>query len=192
MLKFFKKYSLKINILLIGMLIGFFVERSTGIVFENKINPIALSSLILTIIIALYLEFVVRPSLSNSRNEKDILIGHLKDMRTFCQEIQSNYNKLSSQDFISSEDKTTLVLQFRILSNHIELLNDIVEYSQIKDLKNCSYLFKLYLNYKKAFTGFGFDKKEFTYNKVYFSKRDFAYKAFDKALMHLIFDVNKL
>ncbi len=179
--------------LICGILIGFFFERFSKVTFDDKINPIALAGLLLTILIALYLEFVVRPSLSNSRNEKDIIIYELKETRKICITIQSCYNRVQSHNPISVEEKAELIQNFRTLSNQIEVLKDVVKYSKIKSLEaNCKNLFDAYLKYKKAFTGFGFDKKDFAYSKMNYSKHEVSYKSFDKETMHFIFDVNKL
>lgn len=188
-----KKYSGYLIILLVGALIGFFFERVTNTSFENKINPIALAGLLLTIIIALYLEFIVRPSLSNSRNEKDIIIEELKEIRKICTEIQSCYNRIQLLTPIPQEDKGLLILSFRSLSNQIELLRDVVKYSKIRSIdSNCEDLFSVYIKFKKSLTGFGFDKQDFSYDRTNYTKHDLASKTFDKKVMHLIFDVNKL
>lgn len=188
-----KRYSTYFIILICGILIGFFFERFSKVTFDDKINPIALAGLLLTIVIALYLEFVVRPSLSNSRNEKDIIIDELKEIRKICTNIQSCYNRVQSHAPISQEEKSELLQIFRTLSNQIEVLRDVVKYSKIKSIEeNCKNLFSAYLKYKKSFTGFGFDRKDFYYDRVNYSKHEVSYKSFDKETMHFIFDVNKL
>ncbi len=174
-------------------MIGFFFERFFKVTFDDKINPIALAGLLLTIVIAIYLEFVVRPSLSNSRNEKDIIIDELKEIRKICSEIHSFYNKIQSHVPIPYEEKTELLQIFRTLSNQIEVLLDVVKYSKIKSIEpNCTSLFLAYLKYKKSFTGYNFDKKDFAYDRINYSKHDVSFKSFDKETMHFIFDVNKL
>lgn len=188
-----KRYPISLIILICGILIGFFFERFSKVTFDDKINPIALAGLLLTILIALYLEFVVRPSLSNSRNEKDIIIEELKEIRKICTTIQSCYNRVQPHNPIPIEEKVELLQNFRTLSNQIEVLKDVVKYSRIVSIeKNCTSLFEAYLNYKKAFTGFDFDKKDFVYKKTNFSKHEMSYKNFDKQTMHFIFDVNKI
>jgi hypothetical protein len=192
-MKFLKTFYRQIIFLLIGLLSGFLISRFSHIHFEEKINPIAFASLILTILLAIYLEFAVRPSLTNSRNEKDIIIDQLKEIRSSCSEVHSQYEKIHNLRNIPQEERSELLSRFRLLSNHIDFLNDIIKYSKIKPVGAISKeISSKYFKYKKSLTGFGFDKENFFFDRIYFSKHESAYKELSKAIMHLIIDVNKL
>src|SRR5260221_12464569 len=90
-MRFLKKYYSQLLFLVIGILAGFFISR-LPIQFEPKISWIALADFLLTILLAIYLEFVVRPSISNNRNEKDILIDQLKEIKKEITVVHEKYS----------------------------------------------------------------------------------------------------
>jgi len=96
-MKFFRSYYSQLLFLLTGILIGFFISR-LPIQFEPKVSWISLATFFLTLILALYLEFRVRPSLTNTRNEKDILIAEIKEIKAKVHSINALYTAIRNQN----------------------------------------------------------------------------------------------
>lgn len=191
-MKFLKKYYSQIITCLLGGLTGFFIAVTWKLHFEEKVNPIAVASLILTIIIALYLEFSVRPSISNTRTEKDLLIDQLKEIKVLVSGIQELYHQVHST-IIAIDNKKLILTKFRMLSNSIQGLKDIIEYSGAKpNGSNCQGLLSTYIKYKQALTGDKFGNSNFQYDKKNFSKHGKAYQDLNSCIQHFIIDVNKL
>ncbi len=191
-MNFLRRYYSQLLFLIIGILIGFFISR-LPIQFEAKTNWIAFANFFLTILLALYLEFVVRPSFSNNRNEKDLLIDQLNDIRKEIVSIHEKYSETRKKIPIPSEDKNEIVTKFRSFSNLIDMLKQSDEYCSITRKSEMSdNIFKLYLEYKKSLTGHGFNKEAFSYDRLYWKNSETQYKNLLTCIMHSIIDVNKL
>jgi len=192
-MKFLSRYYSQLITLLIGAIVGFLCNRIiNGAYFEQKINPVSAASFALTIILALYLEFSVRPSISNNRNEKDLLIDQLKEMKTSLSEIHSLY--ISSRDNnLTSDYKKDITVKLRTLSNQINALIELSQYCVIsKSFLKKEIFTKPYFSYKAALTGNGFDLDAFVYDRIHFNDTERKYNNLGKAIMHCIVDVNKL
>lgn len=190
-MKFLRKYYSQIMFLIIGFIIGFFITR-LPIKFEEKTNWVSLASFFLTILLAIYLEFIVRPSFSNNRSEKDILIDQLKDIRLEVSNLQSSYINVRDQTPLKPESKQELIAKLRGISNLIDLLKQTDEYCSItRQTEISENIFKEYLAYKKSLTGYKFDKATFYFDRLYWNKCENAYKNLMKATIHSVIDINK-
>jgi len=191
-MKFLRKYFGQLLFLLIGILAGFFISR-LPLKFEDKVSWIQLASFFLTIILALYLEFVVRPSFSNNRSEKDFIIEQLKEIKTDVGEIQQKYETLKKETPVTIEGKAELISKFRQLSNKIGFLKKLDTYCSItKNELISDEIFKAYIKYKKSLTGQKFNNKDFIFDRFYWKDQDKFYQEFINCIMCSIIDVNKL
>jgi hypothetical protein len=191
-MEFLRKYYSQLIAAILGILVGFFIALFSRSYFDEKINPVALASLLLTIGIALYLEFFVRPNLSNTRNEKDLFIEQLKEMKVSALAIHEYYNEVVGRE-VSAADKKKFLIQFRTLSLQISALKDLIEYSRTKQTGgHCEALFDAYLDYKKLITGSDFLNDNFKFDAKAYNKHTQAYNAVVTEIFHFIVDVNKL
>jgi hypothetical protein len=190
-MNFLRKYYSQIIFLFIGFLVGLIINR-LPIQFEQKTSWVPFANFFLTILIAVYLEFVVRPSFSNNRNEKDILIDQLKEIQKSVTGIQQLYEQLRKA-VLTSEDKSQLIQKLRSLSNEIDFLKTSDQHCTItKNKKIIKPLFGSYIGYKKALTGNGFDKDGFSYDRLYWKEQEGSFKGLIKAVIHSIIDINKI
>lgn len=191
-MKFLRKYFSQLIFLVIGLLAGFFISW-LPIEFEEKINKIGLFNLMLTLLLALYLEFKVRPSFSNNRNEKDILIDQLKEIKEKAIELHDSYIELRDEQPLTGESKSKLLQGFRILSNNIDLFKQADEYCTItKKTQISDAIVKHYLTYKKSLTGHSFNDSAFHYDRLYWTKQEQSYKSLIKSIILSVIDVNKI
>jgi hypothetical protein len=191
-MNFLRRYYSQLIFLIIGILAGFFISR-LPITFEEKTNWVALANFFLTIGLAFYLEFVVRPSLSNNRNEKDILIDQLKELKGKVIEAHDSYLTKRNINPLTQNDKSDMIVKLRSISNLIDLLKQTDEYCKAtKKTEISDKVFKNYLAYKKSLTGQNFNKPDFFYDRYYWNKHDSTYKGFMKGIMYAIIDINKV
>jgi hypothetical protein len=191
MMKFIRKYYPLFLFFLTGLILGFFISR-LPLEFEPKTNWVSLASFFLTIALAIYLEFVVRPSFSNNRIEKDLIINQLKEIRTKIDELNTIYVTAREASLLSQEIKYDIVQRFRFISNQIDFLQQTIELCELSNGSNLSSLvFQPYAGYKRQLTGFGFDKPNFFYDRLHWIKHEKSYKKFIKATMQAIILVNK-
>lgn len=190
-MNFLRRHYSKLIFLLIGLTAGFFISR-LPLEFEPKTNWVSLASFFLTIFLAVYLEFVVRPSFSNNRNEKDLLIEQLKEIRIQISEIQTTYINIREINPQEPNAKSNLVQNFRNLSNQIDLFKQMESLCTINDSNESSEaVIKAYLLYKRALTGKGFDKSDFFYDRLYWKEHDSIYRQFIKAVIQATIEINK-
>jgi hypothetical protein len=190
-MRFLRRYYSQILFLLIGALTGFFISR-LPIHFEDKISWIALANFLLTILLAVYLEFVVRPSFTNTRNEKDILIDQLKEVRKEIALLHEQYTLERGHNPLPAQIKSEILIKFRSVSNSIDLLRHTDEHcSTTIDTKLSQSLFASYLTYKKALTGKNFNSSHFYFDRLFWKDQERAYNTVIKLIMHSILDVNK-
>ena len=189
---FLKTYRNQLLFTLIGIVIGFFIERITHLKFQNEINPVEFANLFLTLIIALLLGYFIEPSNASSRAEKDLHIDQLKAIKEIARDIHSflisNYNN----NPISQNDKNKMIALFRSLSNQVDLFLSQAEHSKFKfiiDQKKeiTNQLFK----FKKALTGGHFTLDTFNYTNSGFNKYESQYLNFSKKINQLIIDINR-
>lgn len=189
---FLRKYYSQLLFLLIGLLAGFFISR-LPIKFEENVSWVALANFFLTILLAIYLEFVVRPSFSNNRNEKDILIDLIDEVKDQLSEIHEFYSKIKHTTPVAQNDKDELVAKFRVLSNRINILKHADSYCTItKEDRISKSIFDSYLKYKKALTGYDFSKNTFSFTRPYWRDHDNNFKSFTTVVIRSIIDINKL
>lgn len=190
-MNFLKKYYSQLLFSFVGMLAGFFITR-LPIRFDETISWIGLANFFLTIILAIYLEFVVRPSLNNNRNEKDFLIEQLKDMRSTVNDIQEHYIDVRTHNPLNPDDKSVMISKLRIVSNQIDLFKYSDERCSIsRSTEMSTAIFKAYLIYKKSLTGYQFDKGSFFFDRLYWNKHENSFQHLAKLIMHTIIDINK-
>src|SRR5665647_149937 len=170
-MNFFKTYRNQLLFSLIGIVIGFFIERITHIKFQSEINPVEFANLFLTLIIAMLLGYFIEPSNASSRAEKDLHIDQLKAIKEIAKDIHtflvSNYNNKP----LSQNDKDKIVALFRSLSNQVDLFLSQAEHSKFNFVINqkkeiTNQLFK----FKKALTGGQFTLDTFNYANSGFNK----------------------
>lgn len=190
-MEFLRRHYLSVLFFIIGTIIGFFINR-LPLEFEPKTNWVSLASFFLTIALAIYLEFVVRPSFSNNRNEKDLLIDQLKAIQKDLRLLQDGYENMRNTQLLASNLKSDIVSRLRNISNQIDLLTQTDELCTITRSNEISEkVFKYYLLYKRSLTGYGFDKPDFSYDRRYWNKHETAFKNFTKAILHAIIEINK-
>lgn len=190
-MQFLRKYYSQLIFLIIGLLVGFFISR-LPIKFEDKISPIALATFFLTILLALYLEFKVRPSLSNTRNEKNILIEHINDIKVKLNDVHNLYISARDHNPVTQQEQTDLLSKLRELSNLISLLKSVDEYCETyQNLLVSEKIIKGYLNYKKALTGKKFNDPNFFFDRLNWKTQENAYRQQMKTLMESVIDINK-
>jgi hypothetical protein len=190
-MNFLKKYYSQLIFLIIGILAGFFISR-LPIEFDTKTNWIQLANFFLTIVLALYLEFVVRPSISNNRNEKDLLIDQLKEIKEKVNNNHEYYLSIRESNPLDQNTKNEILSKLRGISNLINLLKQTDEYCVTTKRSVVSQkVFKAYLEYKKALTGNKFNDDGFSYDRYYFNKHNTIYKSVMQAIIHGTIDVNK-
>lgn len=192
-MNFLKNRYSQILCLIIGALSGFFFYHIRAVQFEDKISWISFATFLLTIVLALYLEFRVRPSISNDRVEKDLVIDQLKVVREAASAVHDYYTTLKSQIPVDPASKTELVRKMRNISNEIDLLKQTVEHCQTtKKSTMPKSIFGAFIQYKRAVTGFKFDEASFSYNSEFWSKTDSKYKNLRMIVQHAIIDINRI
>lgn len=190
-MKFLRRYYSQSLFLLIGVLIGFFISR-LPIEFEERISWISLATFFLTIILALYLEFAVRPSLTNTRNEKDILIDEIKEIKAKVQTVHAFYTENRSHNPLDLDIKTELLSKIRELSNQIDLVRKTDEYCKsFRRLSLSGRLFIAYVSYKKELTGRKFNEPAFIFDRLFWKEQDAAFRTLQRTCMECIIDINR-
>ncbi len=173
------------------MLIGFLISR-LPLQFEEKINSIQFANLILTILLVVYVEFVVRPGINDKRNEKDLLIEQIGEIKKSLSGIHDFYLKLRLKTFLSPDDKSAMILKFREFSNNIDLLRQMDSVcKRTQGLKLYEKNFSAYLDSKKALTGNKFDDDDFCYEKKTWSANTAAIRNNFGIIVTSIIEVNK-
>ena len=190
-MNFLKKHSSRLIFLVIGILIGFFISR-LPIKFEEKISWIALANFFLTVALATYLEFVVRPSFTNNRHEKDFLIEQLNDIRARIVILNKLYIEVREQVPLLQESKSKILIELREISNQIDLLKHTDKYLPRLPRKAImsDSIFKAYLDYKKMLTGYNFNDTGFSYDRQYWMKANNKFKEATKLLVRTVIDIN--
>lgn len=188
---FLKRYASKIILFIAGVLVGFFISR-LPLQFEEKINSIQFANLILTILLVAYVEFVVRPGINDKRNEKDLLIEQLGEIKKSLSGIHDFYLQLRFKTFLSPDDKSAMILKFREFSNNIDLLRQMDSAcKKTQGLKLYEKNFSAYLDSKKALTGNKFDDDDFCYEKKTWSAHTAAIRNNFGIIVTTIIEVNK-
>ena len=191
-MNFFKTYRNQLLFSLIGIVIGFFIERITHIKFQSEINPVEFANLFLTLIIAMLLGYFIEPSNASSRAEKDLHIDQLKAIKEIAKDIHtflvSNYNN----NPLSQNDKDKMIALFRSLSNQVDLFLSQAEHSKFNFVINQKKDITIQLfKFKKALTGGDFTSDTFNYTNSGFNKYETQYLDFTKKINQLIIDINR-
>jgi hypothetical protein len=190
-MKFLRSFYSQLLFLFMGILIGFFITR-LPIQFDPTISWISLATFFLTIILALYLEFRVRPSLTNTRNEKDILITEIKEIKAKVHGINDLYTAIRGQNPLEPEKKSELLGKIRELANQIQLVRQTDEYCKTFRHSHISErLIAVYITYKKSLTSRRFDEANFSFDRVYWSSQEQAFRKMMEISMQCIIDINK-
>jgi hypothetical protein len=191
-MNFFRKYSRYIIATLIGFLAGFLLQKIFHPFFDEKLDPIELAGIVLTIILALYVEFVIRPSFSNKESVRNVILQQVTTIKEQLIGIHQVFIASREKTPLPENEKMRIVSSFRTLSNEINFLKEIIEYSRIAPTQTrFQTIFKEYLKYKKNVTGFRFEDPTFSYDRKFFIKIDNSHKEFMKTLIHLIIELNQ-
>lgn len=191
-MNFFRTYRNQLLFGLIGVVIGFFIERFTHIKFASEINPVDFANLFLTLIIALLLGYFIEPSNESSRVEKDLHIDQLKSVKEVAKEINSFFVSCYNESPLPVSNKDKMVGLFRSLSNQIELFLSQADHSKAKYITNQkTEITRQLFKFKKALTGGQYTSSTFSYKDAGFSKYEAQYLNFSKRVNQLIIDINK-
>jgi hypothetical protein len=191
-MNFFKTYRNQLLFSLIGIVIGFFIERITHIKFLTEINPVDFANLFLTLIIAMLLGYFIEPSNASSRAEKDLHIDQLKAIKEIAKDIHTFLISSYNNNPLKQNDKDKMIALFRSLSNQVDLFLSQAEHSKFNFVigqkkEITSQLFK----FKKALTGGQFTLDTFNYANSGFNKYESQYLNFSKKINQLIIDINR-
>lgn len=192
-MNFLKRYRNQLLFSLIGIVIGFFIERVTHIKFQDEINPVDFANLFLTLIIAILIGYIIEPSNEQSRVEKELHIEQLKVVKEMAKELHTTFVSVYSQAPLSSGNKEKFVSGFRSLSNQIDMFFSQASHCKAKSITDQKHDITLhFFRYKQAVTGGHFATANFAFNSDLLSKYETPYVAFSKRINQLILDINRM
>jgi hypothetical protein len=102
---------------LLGVLVALTMIRARYFKFNDEFNVASVLSLIITIGIAVGLQYYVNQKGGERRIEKDLLIDYVKESHSVLKEIRSLVRLAHQEGTISVEKQRAIVGTFRNLSN---------------------------------------------------------------------------
>ncbi len=191
-MKYLKQYRNQLLFTLIGIFVGFFIERFTHIDFKDKVDPISFANLILTLVIALLLALFIQPSNESARIEKNLHIEQLKEIKEIAKNIHNLFVLNYGIQPLNNDVKQSFISQFRNLSNQIDFFFSQTEFSKNENLSSQKkIIIDQLVKYKSAITGGSFNKNNFIFKSLPYNKYDNPYKNFSKKIIELIILGNK-
>jgi hypothetical protein len=158
-----------------------------GLKLNPEVDAIELATLAFTIVIAILIQYYFAGRMTTSRAEKDLLLENVRESIVLlkgCQEavgIQNEAGQLPK--------RKEILLQFRRLSNMLDILETALEMSECKKLsKHVAPIREEYLSFKGASTRVA-PAKPYTIGDRADQER--AYQKLRKLLQSLLFEINK-
>jgi hypothetical protein len=188
------RYIIGIILVVVGVVIGMGLQHYYPLFsFEDKIDIVDLSTLLVTIFLAVYIPVFLERNMHNKRSEKDVIIRKIEALQGTIQTVNHLVGECVQKQAVSSANTYLLMGLFTTISNELDTvikLTDLCGKDKFKDdfeeIKSCRF------QYRKMVTGGGFQKKNFKYTILDKKEEEKIYHQFDKALCVLIFRVNGL
>jgi molybdopterin-binding protein len=156
-----------------------------GLKLNPQIDAVAVATLAFTIVIAILVQYYFATRMTNRRAEKDLLLENGRDAIAVLKACREALDTSTEHGKPGSGRKQVL-LQFRRLSNALDMLETALEMSECKTLAKAA-IREEYLSYKAAATRAAPDKP---YTVGDLADQERAYHKIRKLLQSLLFQIN--
>jgi hypothetical protein len=160
-----------------------------GFSLDLKIKPYEVLNLTVTIIIAIFLQYHFAGKSRDSRVEKDIIIGDIKEVIKEVRSLRDTTMVHFDGKAISAPQKRKILGMLRHISNELLNVEFVMETSNCSDAtESCRLLQSSLRSYKVAVTGGRFPEG---YSASDVSAQLKAYKELHRGLHAMLFAINK-
>ena len=189
-----KHIIIGIILFIFGVLIGMGLNHYYPLFeFKDKIDIIQLSTLVVTIFLAVYVPLFLEWNMHNKRSEKDVIIQKIEALQVTIRTVNQKVSECIQKQTVSKANSYQLINLFTTISNELDTIITLTEYCENNKFKDDFEKIKDYrYQYKKIVTGGKFQEKDFKYTILDKQEEEKIYHKFDKALCVLIFKVNGL
>lgn len=143
--------------LVIGFATGYFGRLLFTIELKKELGLGDLLNFAAVVIFAFLLQNYLQKHFSDSRVEKDHLIGIIGQAQDTISQIRKDFFDAFSKKKLSAEYKAAVVIHFRNLSNSLDLLRAALgQCGYEAEADKCAELQSLYVEYKRQITGGSF------------------------------------
>ena len=187
------RYIIGVILVIVGVVIGMGLQHYYPLFsFEDKIDVVGLSTLVVTIFLAVYIPIFLERNMHNKRSEKDVIIHKIEALQATIRSVNHTVAECVQKQTVSSANKALIVNLFTTISNELDTiikLSDLCKKDKFN--KNFEEIKSIRYQYRKMVTGGEFDKRrDFKFSMLDKKEEEKIYHQFDKALCVLIFKVN--
>lgn len=188
------KYSLSIFLILVGVSVGMGIQKYYPLFkFEEKIDPIGLVTLVVTVFLAVYVPIFLERNLHNKRSEKDVIIRKIESLQKSIDNVNQIVSECIQKQTVSMPNSYLIINNFTTISNELDTVITLINYcSENKFTKEFEEMKNFRFQYRKIVTGGNFQKKGFKFTILDKTEEEKIYHKFDKLLSLLILKVNRL
>lgn len=186
------KFVIGIILVLSGVAIGVGINHYyPTFPIEDKINLVDLTTLLITIFLAIYIPVFFEKHMHNKRYEKDVIIRKIEGLQSTMKDVNKFVTECVQKNAVSAANCHSIINCFTTISNELDTLITLMDHCHKDKFKDEIVRIKsLRHQYKTTVTGGNFQRKNFKYPALTKKEEEVTYHKMDKELCMLIFKVN--
>lgn len=188
------KYSLGTFLILVGVSIGMGIQHYYPLfTFEEKIDPIGLTTLVVTIFLAVYVPIFLERNMHNKRSEKDVIIRKIEALQKSISNVNQIVSECIQKQTVSIPNSYLIIKLFTTISNELDTVITLINYcAEKKFIEEFEEMKNFRFQYRKIVTGGNFQKRGFKFTILDKTEEEKTFHKFDKLLSLLILKINRL
>ena len=164
--------------------------RLWGLRLNLDIKPTELASLLVTVFIAVFLQYYLATQVSDRRVEKNLLIDDCQDAAVILRNCRDVFWASYDSGKLTNQNKTSILRLLRSLANSLDAVETAVGLSQFSKLKSQAGAIKnAYFDYKNVLTGGEFPAKPYAADVL--TEHEKSYRILNVRIKSLLFAINK-
>lgn len=188
-----KRYLIPLILVAIGVSIGIALRNFNLFKLEEQINIIDLATLLVTIFLAFYIPAFLSKHMENLRFEKEVIIKKIIALQSSFNEVNKLVTECVQKNAVSQSKCHLIINSFTSISNELETVITLINYSHPKKLKpELTELKTFRREYKNLVTGGQFQHQNFKYSALTKKEEEKLFNKIDHSICMLIFKINRL
>jgi|694.fasta_scaffold03634_8 hypothetical protein len=185
------RYLIGLILIVIGIALGIAIRHYYMIPLEEKINIVDLTTLLITIFLALYIPAFLDRRIQDKRYEKEVIIRKIEMLQNSFKDVNKLVTECVQKNSTSQTNCHLIINCFTSISNELETVITLLDHCyKGKLIKEINEIKVFRRDYKNLVTGGKFQSKNFKYSALTKKEEEKLYNNIDKAICLLIFKVN--
>lgn len=186
-----KRYFIGIILVSVGVALGIAIKHYYSIPLEDKINIVDLTTMLITIFLAIYIPAFLDKHMQNKRYEKEVVIRKIEGLQSTMKEVNKIVTECVQKNSVSVSNNYSIINSFTTISNELDTLITLIDHCQKDKFKaEIERIKSLRHQYRTTVTGGNFQHRNFKYSALTKKEEEIIYHKMDKELCMLIFKVN--